>query len=231
MTPAYRRRISIRPGPGVVDAEMEDYPHHFSLHIEHRDGVVTKAGATGHRIPWTSCATGAAGLRLLAGTTLTDAVDLNAWAPDRTTQCVHVADLALLAVRHALDDAPITYEARITPGDAVERHAVLRADGVVVLDWHVDGDLVAELGVTLARRPFFDHLAASGVTGDALEHAVVLRRACHIGRSRGIDLDAFATAADIHDPDGSCFTYRADVAVTARRVRGTMKPTEQEGAD
>ena len=85
--------------------------------------------------------------------------------------------------------------------------------------------------MTLARRPFFDHLMAEGITGDRLEHAVVLRRACHIGRSRGIDLDGFANAADIHDPDGSCFTYRADVAVTARRVRGTMKPTELEGED
>jgi len=35
----YVRRIAIRPAPGVVDAEMEDYPHHFSLRIEHHDGV------------------------------------------------------------------------------------------------------------------------------------------------------------------------------------------------
>jgi hypothetical protein len=225
----YVRRIAIRPAPGVIEAEMEDYPHHFSLRIEHADGVVTAAEATGHRIPWTSCANGAAGLRLLAGTALADATKLDAWAPDRATQCVHVADLALLAVRHAYDDAPTNYEARLSPGAAPDRVATLRENGDVVLTWHLDEhDVVAELGIALARAPFFALMRERGMTGRDLERAVVLRRACHIGRSRGVDLDAFATAADIHDADHSCFTYRPDVASRALRVVGSTRATEED---
>jgi hypothetical protein len=85
----YRRRIELRPAPGLMWAEMEDYPHHFTVRIEHDDGVITAIDPDGIRHPWDLCPVGAAGVKALVGVTLSDAADGASWAADRTAQYGH----------------------------------------------------------------------------------------------------------------------------------------------
>jgi hypothetical protein len=225
----YRRRVEVRPAPGVVEAEMEDYCHHFHLRIAHNDGTIERVESAGVRFPWETCAAGAAGARSLVGVTLDDAIDAGTWALDRSAQCVHVVDLSLIAVRHALDTTPTSYEAVVTPGSHRRRRATLTRNGQIVLIWSLDGEDVTGpepfTGLSLSRSAFFAWIRAR-LPEPQHEAAVVLRRACYIGVSRGIELDVYANAGDLHAPDESCYTYRTDVALTARRVRGSSWPTE-----
>jgi hypothetical protein len=227
----YRRRIELRPEMGVMWAEMEDYPHHFTVRIDHREGVVVAIEATGLRHPWDACPIGAAGVKALVGTALTDALDGATWAADRTAQCVHVVDLTLLAVRHALDAERTSYEARVAPAARRLREATLVRNGDRVLAWSLDGGQVmgpeAFAGLSLARRPFFTWIRQN-LDAREQEAATVLRRACSIAIGRGMDLDAFAYAADAHPADDSCYVYSGGVALTARRMVGSTRPTEAE---
>ena len=209
--PDYRRRVTIRPDPGVLDAEMEDFVHHVRLRLEHDGTVVTAAEGIGIRLPWSTCASGAAGAGLLIGTALRDAGDLNTWAADRSTQCVHVADLVRVAAQHAHDDHDTEYEAVVSPAIGAGRRAVLRENGAVVLDWVIDGEV-----------PTLD-----GLSGLDRERVGVLRRAVHIAPSRCIDLDTFAVANEVRPADSTCFTFRPNVAVSARRMVGTTRRTEE----
>jgi Protein of unknown function (DUF2889) len=225
----YRRRIELRPEPGAMWAEMEDYPHHFTVRIEHRAGVVVAIEATGIRHPWDACPVGAAGVRALVGVTLKDAMEGATWAADRTAQCVHVVDLAVLAVRHALDEERTSYEARVAPSARRLREATLDRNGNRVLAWSLDGGRVIGpdrfVGLALGRRPFFDWIRGN-LDGQEQEAATVLRRACSIAIGRGMDLDAFAYAADAHPADNSCYVYSTGVAVTAHRMVGSTRATE-----
>ncbi len=236
----YRRRISIRPhhddgraapgGRGHVDAEMEDYVHHFAIRVDHADGVVTAATADGVRHPWDACPGGANGIRRLVGTRLADAGARHGWFEDRLAQCVHVVDLAVLACGHA--DDPDELDLEILVPDAGHRHrtATMWRNGDELLSWTLKDNLVVAperfAGMTISGGAFFrwidEHLT------DPVEHegAVVLRRAAHIATSRGLDLDRYAVAADGGAVNDSCFVYRQEVAVRARRIVGTTRSTE-----
>jgi hypothetical protein len=227
----YRRRIELRPEPGLIDAEMEDYCHHFRVRLAHRDGVVVGAEGEGVRYPWDTCPVGAGAVTSLVGTSLAAAVDASRWAADRSGHCVHVVDLTLLAVRHALDSAGTTYEAVVTPGAQRRREATLSRNGGAAMAWSLLGEEVIApegyAGLRLAREPFFAWVRAR-LSAEEQEAAVILRRACYIGVSRGLDLDVYRFAADAHPADESCHTYRADVAARARRMIGSSRATEDD---
>jgi hypothetical protein len=225
----YRRRIEIVPGAGVVEAAMEDFIHHFGLVLEHDGARITRAEATGVRVPWSTCPVGAAGLASLTGTSLGDAVLADRWVDDRRRQCVHTVDLAGLAAAHALDEAPLVYEIRIDLASFVERTARLARDGEELLVWELEGQQVVGdgpfAGMSLDRRSFSEWLETS-VAPDRREAVVVLRRACSIGLGRLMDLDAIAVAADARPADQSCHTYRSGVPEQAHRCAGTARETE-----
>jgi len=228
----YRRRIELRPAAGAIEAEMEDWPHHFRLRITHDGCVVQRAEATAVRYPWSSCPLGAAGIASLAGLAIGDAVEPARWAPDRSAHCVHVFDLALLAVRHTADEGPTVYEAVLAPAAGPARRATLWRNGALVLSWSVEGDRITGTGpvtgLSLDRGPFLAWIRAN-LDAAGQEEATVLRRVCSIGLSRAIDLDRFGAAGDVHPPDRSCYTYRPEVAPVATRMRGSCRPTERDG--
>lgn len=168
----------------------------------------------------------------LVGTPLADAADRQGWSADRSTQCVHVVDLALVAARHALEDGPTEIDIRI-PGAARQRRtAVLRRDGEVVFEWTVvDDDVVAPdrfAGMSLEGSGFFSWIGEHAVDDDERELATILRRACAIGASRGLDLDTYGSASEGGTANGSCFVYRPGVASRARRVVGSSRATEHD---
>jgi hypothetical protein len=229
----YRRTIELRPAICVIEAEVEDYLHHFAVRLTHDGRRVIAAEATAMRSPWHTCPVGAAGLRALAGTELTVAAGhSSAWVADRSDHCVHVLDLATLAAAHALDHDPTQYEILVAPAAERERVATMHRDGGLLLRWEMDGSTITGpgrfAGVSLDHGPFFAWMRAE-LEPDEYEPVVVMRRACHIGYSRGTDLDAFQYASDTRPADSSCYTFRPNVAVVARRNRGTARATELAG--
>ena len=224
----YRRRIEIVPGDGFVDAAMEDFIHHFRVRLTHDGATITAAGATGVRVPWSTCPTGAAGLTAMAGTDLADAVRPDLWVDDRRTQCVHTLDLASLAAAHASDPEPLSYEIRLELASITERRAVLDRNGVTVLDWQMEGQSVVAperfAGLGFDRRRFSAWLAAADPADREL--LAVMRRACTIGVGRLMEMDVIAVAGDVRGADDSCHTYRAGVPEVAHRCVGTARETE-----
>ncbi len=100
----------------MIEAEVEDYLHHFTVRLTHDGERVTDAVGTAVRAPWQTCPIGAAGVRALVGTDLASAAThSSAWVTDRSDHCVHVLDLATLAAAHALDHEPTHYEIVVTP--------------------------------------------------------------------------------------------------------------------
>jgi len=227
----YRRRIELRPGPGVVEASMEDYVHHVALRLHHRDAVVEAVEVVGVRLPWSSCGQGAAGLANLRGVGLAEVADLRRWMGARTHQCVHTTDLAVLAAAAALRDRAVDYEVWLEGVGRRRMESRLLRDGDEWATWVlVEGQLVDEgrfAGLRLASRDFAawtsEHLDAA----DA-EAAAVLRRGTHIGLSRGIDTTSWEHPDDARPADDSCFTYAGDVAgVAVKTIR--LRATEEDG--
>jgi hypothetical protein len=227
-TPDYRRLIDIVPEPGRVVADMQDFCHHFRVVIDHADGVVTRAEGIGVRVPWTTCPLGAAGVAALAGTALGPMAPPPALTDDRTGQCTHMIDLAAVAIAHATGD-PVHYDVLVTPSLGPQRTATLRRNGEVVLEWQLQRDEVASpgplQGMQLRGRELRDWVE-SRTDPDEHELAAVMRRACQIAPSRAIDLDDYQVAAQIGLIDSSCHTLQPSVAPTARRVKGSSRPTE-----
>jgi hypothetical protein len=228
----YRRRIMLEPSGAAITAEMEDYMHHFRVRVVHRDGEVTAADAEGVRVPWTSCPGGAAGIRALVGTALAEAHHADSWASDRSGQCVHVVDLALLAAAHAYDATPTTYMIELAPVAQPVRRATLWHNGEPALAWTLEQDTITSAGpmhgVSLAGKDFFPWVGVHLSAGEQ-EAARVLRRACSIGVSRGLDPDVYTSATELRGPANSCYTFRPEVTLVARRTRGSARRTEEPG--
>ncbi len=70
--------------------------------------------------------------------------------------------------------------------------------------------------------------ADATLSPDDAEAAVVLRRACSIGMSRGIDLDAYPTLADMPGLRPLCFSMQPDVAPVAFRNRGLIRDYDEQ---
>jgi hypothetical protein len=223
---AYERRIEVRPEPGALVAELEDCHHHFRLYLAHDGTVVERAVAEDVRAPWATCGQGAGGVAALEGLALEDAVG-GAWARPRWRQCVHVVDLARIALAHTADRDPLCYRVAVTPPSGASQEALLLRNGEKALRWQLeDGVIAGPSPWTGAQVRGGDVLAVARRSGDRrlLEEAFVLRRGCHMAVSVLIDLDGFPKAADIKDADGSCWTYHDAVALDAPRRRGTSRP-------
>ncbi len=229
----YRRTIELRPAIGVIEAEIEDYLHHFRVRLTHDGERVSDAVGTAVRSPWQTCPTGAAGVQALVGIDLASAAThSSAWVTDRSDHCVHVLDLATLAAAHALDHEPTHYEIVVTPAGEEHRVATMHRDGGLLLRWEMDGPTITDparfAGVSLDGAPFFAWMHAELEPGE-YEPVIVMRRACHIGYSRALDLDDYRYASETRPADSSCYTFRPNVAFTARRNRGSARATELTG--
>jgi len=209
---------------------MEDYCHHFGVAITHVDGIVTDAKPHSERYPYDTCVVGAAGLRALIGVPLEEAVNRKGWASDAATQCVHIVDLALLAVRHAGQGEPTIYEILVTPSARPQRSATLRRNGDLVLSWALDREIITSEGypdVAVSSSEFVAWVRENLDEPDQ-EAAIVLRRACSIAPSRGLNMDSYDRSTELREPDETCYTHQRSVAWRARRIKGSTRSTERD---
>jgi Protein of unknown function (DUF2889) len=227
----YRRRIRVvATGPGVVEGGLEDDIHYFTVTVRHDDTRVLSVSSTSVRAPWATCSAAAEPLRTLAGMPLSDrCLAVTEWTESHQ-HCTHQLDLAGLAVAHATrvraGGAPRRqYDAEIPYGllQGEEHTVVLARDGAVVLRWAMRGTRIASPSPYSEVTRGFAHWADATLSADDAEAAVVLRRACSIGLSRGLDLDSYPTLADMPGLAPVCYSMQPERAPVAFRNRGLIR--------
>ena len=211
--PGVRRSQLIVPGPGLVEAAVEDDFHHFRVALHHDGGVVRKivAGAV-ERWPWTTCPAAADHLaQRLTGARL-DALA----AVDRPqAHCTHMHELALLAASHAEDAAPVLYSSFIADASGGTQDAEVWINGEPALAMTVRGSLIVA-GGALAGRDFRQYRQwESEVPVDERRVLKVMRRMVQITGGRGFDYGATPTAAHIGPSTGACYTFQPERAAEA----------------
>jgi hypothetical protein len=222
----YYRRFTVRPAVGSLEAHMQDFHHHVKVVLTHADGQIVTANAEGLRLPWNTCPLGAAGVSRISGMSAAEALKQSNWPGGRTANCVHAADLTLVALAHLDDRDSFTYNISVTPAMGKVRTARIDRDGELLLEWIVEGTRITGpepfAGRRLSRADFNEW--AAELDPAEREAATVLRRACHIAPSREIDLDTMRVAADSIRPDASCHTLQDGVIHRARRNLGASRP-------
>lgn len=227
----YRRRIRvIATTPEVIEGGLEDDQHHFTVTLRHDAARVLSVESGSVRAPWTTCADAAVPLRALAGMPLSDrCLAVTEWTAS-AQHCTHQLDLAGLCIAHAArvvggGASHRQYDAEIPFGllDGEEHTVALARDGEPRLRWILRG------GAIVAPSPYaevghgFARWADATLGADDAEAAVVLRRACAIGMSRGIDLDSYPTLADMPGLSPVCYSMQPERAPIAFRNHGVIR--------
>ena len=222
--PAFRRAISIRGRDGVVGAELEDDFHRFGVTLHHDGRTVTHIEARAGRYPWATCAEAPAALATLAGVALASDPTALFRHADPRAHCTHLFELAALAIAQAArGDGTRLYEAEVTDPDDGVRTARLFQDGDLALEWRLLDDMItapeAYAGRTVAA---FGSRALAELEPALAERLLILRRVVQTARGRAMDVDAYATAADMRRP-AECYSLQPANALRARRIPGTHR--------
>jgi hypothetical protein len=226
--PGFRRRFIVTPGPGWVRAEVEDDYHCMGVTLHHENGVAVTVEPVLERAPWTTCPGAVAQLEQ----TFTG-VALGAFTArgEKSANCTHLHDLALLAAAHVQDDRVLTYDILVSDPIDGRRQAELRRDGMAILGWVHDNGRILEppelAGVSLDKmRDWIDALEPP-----LQEAARLLRWGTILAYGRTIPLERQSDASRM---PANCYTFQPHNAVKARRVGkirefsdGTVEPLDR----
>jgi hypothetical protein len=230
--PGFRRRFRITPVPGRVHSEVEDDYHCMGLTVHHDGRTATAIEPVMLRAPWTTCPGAVEQLKqTFTGVALGEFVQRG----EKTANCTHLYDLALLAAAHAFDDEPLVYDILVSDPVDGKRRAELRRNGARMLGWVEAGFRIVEppelAGLSLDKmRPWIDSL-------DPLrqEAARLLRWGNTLANGRTIPMEKQSDARRI--PVGGCYTFQPHRVIEAKRIGtirdfsdGTMQPLEKHEA-
>lgn len=224
MSGGYRRAIRLHALAGQSTAEIEDDFHHFVVTVLH-DGVrVTDARGQAIRYPWSSCPLAAGALAALAGLPISSDPTAVYRYVDPLLQCTHMFEMAGLAVTQAARGlGERRYEATVSDPAAGSVEAELACDGEPVLRWRLQDGVIAEPARHRGRRPSdFRSQTLAHLPHDEAEHLLILRRASALAGARRMDIDRFATAADMN-LGSACFVFRPGIAEQAQRRHGSVR--------
>jgi len=224
MSGGYRRAIRLHAEAGHATAEIEDDFHHFVVTVLH-DGVqVTDARGQAIRYPWSSCPLAAGSLAALAGLPISSDPTAVYRHIDPLLQCTHMFEMAGLAANQAARGiGERRYEATVSDPAGGWVEAVLACDGEPVLRWHLQDGVIAEPARHRGKRPSdFRSQTLADLPHEEAEHLLILRRVTALAGARGMDIDRFATAADMN-LGRACFVFRPGVAEHAQRRLGSVR--------
>ncbi|HKA93744.1 MAG TPA: hypothetical protein VKE97_08065, partial [Acidimicrobiia bacterium] len=150
---------------------------------------------------------------------------------DPRMNCTHQFDLAGLCVSQAARGTERRlYDVELPAAVDDTTQPRLWRDGQLVLAWTLtwhDGRRRLVDSPPFDEAPWrggFFRWADDTLDPDDAEAAIVLRRACEIGMGRGMDLDAYDSAAELGPFMGPvCYTMQRDVAPVAFRNRGSIR--------
>jgi hypothetical protein len=225
----YRRRIRlVSTDDHTVVGDLEDDFHRFRITLVHDGERVVNLEGEAIRYPWSACPAAKNLLSRFHGEELFSRCSALATHDNPKSHCTHMFDLAALAIPHARSGREQRQYDAFIP-EFVERRSTptLRRDGEPLIEWHTDRGTITGpdpfTGVSMTSG--FIRWAEDSLDDDALEAAMVLRRAWDIARGRGRDLDHMATAAELapHLPPAPCFTFQPEIVDRSRRMVGTAR--------
>jgi hypothetical protein len=181
--------------------------------IVHHDGETAAAvEPLMHRVPWTTCPGAVEQLR----STFTG-VPLAGFAErgEKTANCTHLFDLALLAAAHAHDQETLVYDILVSDPQDGQRRVELRRNGVPEFGWTEAGFRIVEpvelAGMTIDKlRPWIDTLDPQ-----RQEAARLLRWGNMLANGRIIPLERQSDATRMPP---NCYSFQPQRAVVAKRV-------------
>jgi hypothetical protein len=224
MSSGYRRAIRLHDLTGQATAEIEDDFHHFVVTVLH-DGVrVTDARGQAIRYPWSSCPLAAGSLAALAGLPISSDPTAVYRHIDPLLQCTHMFEMAGLAATQAARGlGERRYEATVSDPAGGWVEAELACDGEPVLRWRLRDGVIAEPARHRGKRPSdFRSQTLADLPHEEAEYLLILRRVTALAGARGMDIDRFATAADMN-LGRACFVFRPGIAEHAQRRLGSVR--------
>jgi hypothetical protein len=227
----YRRCIRlVATDAHTVRGGLEDDQHYFTVRIDHDGARVTAIASESVRAPWTTCPAAGSQLEALAGVALSTRCLEIAGHTRSDQHCTHQLDVATLAVAHAARVAAGGSKRRqydmVVPFGLLDgrRHTVtLARDGDPLLAWELEGSRIVAPAPWTESAGGFARWADATFDADTAEAAMVLKRACSIGMSRGIDLDSYSTLADMPGLRPLCWSMQPERASVALRNRGLIR--------
>jgi Protein of unknown function (DUF2889) len=207
----FRRRWIITPSPGGISAAVEDDYHCMAVAFDH-DGVsITGVRAEMDRWPWSTCPGAEDVIRqTFTGLKLAEAAKRG----EKTANCTHLYDLALLAARHALDAMSTRYDAMIAdPAQGVVEAELLR-DDVSLLHWTLANDEVIAPSELAGTNLFALKGWIASQSAPIQEAARLLQWATLIAHGREIPMERQSDATRMPP---NCFTFQPDRAKIAVR--------------
>jgi hypothetical protein len=227
----YRRRIRlVARDARTILGGLEDDQHYFTVRVEHDGEQVTAITSESVRAPWTTCPSAGAQLQALVATPLSVRCLEVAKRTRSDQHCTHQLDVATLAIAHAARVAANGRTRRqydmVVPFGLLdgELHTVtLDRDGTRVLAWELEGTRIVAPAPWSEATGGFARWADASFDPDTAEAAIVLKRACSIGMSRGMDLDRYPTLADMPGVSPVCWSMQPERAPVAFRNRGLIR--------
>ena len=222
----YRRRFIITTDPASSRADLEDDSHRFSVALVHDGRRVLSLEADALRTPWNLCGGATDMLQRLVGMPLEPDPRAVYRHTDGKLQCTHQFELAGLAIAHAARGTTrrqYDIEVPVATMDA-PLSATLRSDGVVLLSWTVERDVVTSPAALRGRnvRTLVEWAYEAFPDPDLFEGIVLLRRAMQMaGGSRVRDVESMDRAAQLGDRVlGACYVFRPGMIERAHRNPG-----------
>jgi hypothetical protein len=213
-----------------VSGGLEDDQHYFTVEVAHDGERVTAVTSRAVRAPWTTCPAAGGQLQALVGVALSERCLTVAGNTRSDQHCTHQLDLAALTVAHAARAVSggatrRQYDIAVPFGllDGRRRTVTLSRDGAELLSWDLEGSVIVGPAPWSEARDGFARWADARFDADTAEAAIVLRRACSIGMSRGIDLDSYPTLADMPGLSPVCWSMQPERAPVAFRNRGLIR--------
>lgn len=230
--PGFRRRFRITPGAGQVCSEVEDDYHCMSVTLHHDGVAVTRAEAVMERAPWTTCP----GAQQQLAETF-NGLPLSSFGErgDKTSNCTHLYDLALLAADHALDEKPLEYDILVSDPIEGHRYAEVRLQGNILYSWTERNFHLIQPEEVAGIR--LDKLGGwiRTLTPQMQEAVKLLRWGNMIANGRSIPLQDQSDATRMPP---NCYTFQPQRAVEAKRVgaiydfsKGTHEPLNKAARD
>ncbi|MDH4040401.1 MAG: hypothetical protein OEW92_05065 [Gammaproteobacteria bacterium] len=228
--PGFRRRFRITPLPGHVTTEVEDDYHCMSVSVSHDAITASTVKADLARAPWSTCPGAVAQCETtFSGVALAEFPARG----EKTSNCTHLYDLALLAAAHALDSVPMVYDIFVSDPVDGKRQAEIQRDGLTVLKWSDSNFHILE-PLELEGMPLLDMREwIASLDGPGQEAARLLRWGSVIAHGRTIPM---AKQSDASRMPPNCYSFQPEQSVRARRIGevrdfsdGTIQPLERVG--
>ncbi|WP_380780971.1 DUF2889 domain-containing protein [Sphingomonas sp. R86520] len=212
MTPAFHRHVLITPGESAVRTWVEDDYHHMGVTLHHDGATIRGVEAEILRAPWSTCPGAVAQLEATFAGVALGAV---ATRGEKTINCTHLHDMAVIAAFHAHDATPTRYT--IVVSDAVDgiRVAEIARDGIHVLRLVEQSGLIVEPAAALKGTLFQLGGWMALLEPAEREAARLLRWAAIIAHGRAIPMDRQSDATRM---PATCFTFQEGRKQRAVRI-------------